>query len=43
MLNLDTGMYDILRVYLENGVEVPYLKGRLEVSEATNLLVYHYA
>ncbi len=23
MLNLDTGMYDILRVYRGNGVEVP--------------------
>lgn len=42
MLNLDTGSYDVLEFYRENGAKLVNPTGTMSVSKATNLLVYHF-
>lgn len=42
MLNLDTGMYNILEVYDDDGDRESNVKGKENVSKATNLLTYYY-
>lgn len=42
MLNLDTGMYNILEVYDDDGDRENNVKGKENVSKATNLLTYYY-
>lgn len=42
MLNLDTGMYNILEVYDDDGDKEGNVKGKENVSKATNLLTYYY-
>lgn len=42
MLNLDTGIYNILRIYDQYGKELPYIKGPLDITRAINLFVYYY-
>lgn len=44
ILNLDTGGYDILKVYKDSGYAFSDISGTVNnVSDATNLLVYYYA
>jgi len=42
MLNLDTGMYNILEVYNERGYQLDDVEGEEPVRKATNLLSYYY-
>lgn len=42
MINLDTGMYDIMEFYNDAGSKVPSLHGEENVSKATNLVAYYY-
>lgn len=42
MLNLDTGMYNIMEVYKEDGYQLSYVEGDEPVRKATNLLSYYY-
>ena len=42
VLNLDTGGYDILEVYDDYRQKIPYIKGGVDKSKATNLLIYYY-
>lgn len=42
MLNLDTGMYNILEVYNERGYQIDEVEGEEPVQKATNLLSYYY-
>jgi hypothetical protein len=40
MLNLDVGSYNILYAYDENGNLLQDVKGQIDISQATNLLIY---
>ena len=42
MLNLDTGMYNIMEVYKEDGYQLSNVEGDEPVRKATNLLSYYY-
>lgn len=42
MLNLDTGMYNILEVYDDDGDQEDDVEGKKDVRDATNLLTYYY-
>lgn len=42
MINLDTGMYDILELYDDYGHKIPNPSGPERVSKATNLVTYYY-
>lgn len=39
--NLDTGSYNILNVFDENGNNIPDLLGPVDIKDATNLIVYY--
>ena len=42
LLNLDTGRYDILRFYNEDGTFMPDIVGQRPLEDAINLIVYYY-
>ena len=42
LINLDTGAQDTFRFYMDNGDVSNKLRGRLELSDARNLVVYYY-
>jgi len=42
ILNLDTGDYNILKIFDQTEVELTDIKGSKDIRKATNLVVYYY-
>lgn len=42
MVNLDTGAQDVFKLYNSDGTLNKYIHGRMDISNADNLLVYYY-
>jgi hypothetical protein len=42
VVNLDTGHYNILQVYNEDGTQRPEPSGKIEMARAVNLLVFSH-